>query len=94
MHNPPHPGEVLKDGVFSEGAYTIAGFAAHIGLSRVALSRVLNGHAAISADLAHRLSRALGTSPDVWLGMQCAHDLWKTSQANKVQYRKIKPLAA
>lgn len=92
MFNPPHPGEVLKDGVFSEGAYTIAGFAAHIGMSRVALSRVLNGHAAISADLAHRLAAALGGSAETWLRMQSAYDLWQLGQANKVQYRKIKPL--
>ena len=55
MHNPPHPGEVLRDGVFKDTGITITDFANRIGITRVALSRVLNGHAAISAEMAVRL---------------------------------------
>ncbi|PZN75954.1 MAG: addiction module antidote protein, HigA family [Candidatus Methylumidiphilus alinenensis] len=54
MHNPPHPGEVLKDGVFTGTDISIVGFAKRIGITRVALSRVLNGKAAISPDMALR----------------------------------------
>ena len=60
MHNPPHPGEVLKDGVFTGTDVSIVGFAKRIGVTRVALSRVLNGKAAISPDMALRLADALG----------------------------------
>jgi antitoxin HigA-1 len=92
MFNPPHPGEVLRDGVFSEGAHTVSAFAAHIGMSRVALSRVLNGHAAVSADLAHRLAAALGGSAQSWLAMQAAYDLWQLQRRNAKEYRRIKPV--
>ena len=60
MYNPPHPGEVLKDGVFTGTDVSIVGFAKRIGVTRVALSRVLNGKAAISPDMALRLADALG----------------------------------
>ena len=58
--NPPHPGEVLRYGFFAETGITITEFAARLGVTRVALSRVLNGKAAISADMAVRLAKALG----------------------------------
>lgn len=92
MHNPPHPGEVLKDGVFAEGAVTVTDAAAALGVTRVALSRVLNGRAAISAEMAVRLSRWLGTGPEVWLNMQAQYDLWKAEQALKRDVAKIPPL--
>ena len=54
MHNPPHPGEVLRDGVFTDTGITVTEFAKRIGVTRVMLSRMLNGKAGISADMAHR----------------------------------------
>jgi len=69
MYNPPHPGEVLRDGVFTDTGITVTGFATRIGVTRVALSRVLNGRAAISADMAVRLAAALGGSAESWLHM-------------------------
>jgi addiction module HigA family antidote len=57
-----------------------------LGVSRVTLSRVLNGRASISADMAIRLSEALGTSPDLWAGMQSQYDLW---QATKKRRKKV-----
>ncbi len=66
LHNPPHPGEVLKDGVFTGTDVSIVGFAKRIGVTRVALSRVLNGKAAISPDMALRLADALGGSAESW----------------------------
>ena len=64
MHNPPHPGEVLQDTVLAQ--MTVTEFAKRLGVSRVALSRVVNGRAAVSAELAIRLAAALGGSAESW----------------------------
>lgn len=89
MHNPPHPGEVLEDTVLIE--ISVTDFAKRLGVSRVALSRVVNGRAAVSAELAIRLAAALGGSPESWLQMQVAYDLW---HAQKKRRPKIVPLRA
>jgi len=80
MHNPPHPGEILKEDVLPELGLSVTNAAAALGVSRVTLSRVLNGRAAISADMAIRLGEWLGNGAEVWLRMQVAHDLWRASQ--------------
>lgn len=80
QHNPPHPGEVLKDGVFTDTGLTVKTFAERIGVTRAALSRVLNGRAAISPDMALRLADALGGSAESWLHMQASYDLWQARQ--------------
>lgn len=92
MHNPPHPGEVLRDGVFTDTGITVTAFAERIGVSRVTLSRVLNGKAGISADMAVRLAAALGGSAESWLQMQAAYDLWQAEKALKGEIAKIEPL--
>jgi antitoxin HigA-1 len=92
MFNPPHPGEVLRDGVFADSAITVTEFAERLGVTRVALSRVLNGRAAISADMAVRLAAALGGSAQSWLHMQANYDLWHAQRALKRQLAKIEPL--
>ncbi|MBI3776355.1 MAG: HigA family addiction module antidote protein [Gammaproteobacteria bacterium] len=89
MHNPPHPGAVLKDGLFADTAISVTEFAKHIGVTRVALSRVLNGKAGISADMALRLAAALGGSAESWLRMQATYDLWQAEQKAR---KKIRPL--
>lgn len=89
MHNPPHPGEILVDTVLSDGGLTVTAFAKLLGVSRVALSRVVNGRAAVSAELAIRLAAALGGSAESWLNMQVTYDLW---HAKKKARPKIKPL--
>jgi antitoxin HigA-1 len=90
MHNPPHPGEVLKDTVLrKDGGLSVTEFAKRLGVSRVALSRVVNGRAAVSADLAIRLTAALGGSAESWLLMQVSYDLW---QAHRKRRPKILPL--
>lgn len=92
MHNPAHPGEVLKDTVLrADGGITVTEFAKRLGVSRVALSRVVNGKAAVSAELAIRLAAALRGSAESWLRMQLAYDLW---QAQKKRRPKIEPLDA
>lgn len=92
MHNPPHPGEVLRDGVFTDTGITVTDFATRLGVTRVTLSRVLNGKSGISADMAVRLAAALGGSAESWLGMQNAYDLWLAEKALKRQVAKIEPL--
>lgn len=88
MHNPPHPGNVLREYLAS---VSITDAASHLGVTRAALSRILNGSAGISADMALCLSDALGTTPEMWMGMQAQYELW---QASKKKRRKITPLQA
>ena len=89
MHNPPHPGEVLQDTVLADGRLPVSEFARKLGVSRVALSRVVNGRAAVSADMALRFAAALGGSAESWLTMQAAYDLWHASRKRRP---KVKPL--
>ena len=89
MHSPPHPGEVLKDTVLrKDGGLSVTEFAKRLGVSLVALSRVVNGRAALSAELAIRLAAALGGSAESWLRMQVSYDLW---QARRKRRPKILP---
>lgn len=76
MHNPAHPGEVLREWI-PEGM-TITVVAERLGVSRVTLSKILNTKSGVSADMALRLSAWLGTTPEVWLEMQSA---WQSRQA-------------
>ena len=88
MFNPPHPGIVLRDYL---GDVSVTTAAKHLGITRAALSRILNGSAGISAEMALRLADALGTSPELWTGMQAQYDLWR---ASKKQRRKLTRLKA
>lgn len=78
MHDPAHPGEVLREWI-PEGM-TVTTAAEQLGVSRVMLSKILNGKAGISAEMALRLSAWLGTTPEIWLEMQLARDLWEAEQ--------------
>ena len=88
MFNPPHPGTVLREYL---GNVPVTAAAKHLGITRAALSRILNGSAGISADMALRLADALGTTPELWTGMQAQYDLW---QASKKRRRKVERLLA
>jgi addiction module HigA family antidote len=91
MHNPPHPGAVLADTVLrKDGGLTVSAFAKRLGISRVALSRVVNGRAAVSAELAIRLAAALGGSAESWLTMQLAYDL---ARVEKKRRPRIAPIS-
>jgi addiction module HigA family antidote len=83
MHSPPHPGEILKEDVLPELGLTVGQFAAHLGISRPRLSKVLNGRAGITAEMDLKLSEALGQIPGLWLRMQGAHDLWWAEQSQR-----------
>jgi antitoxin HigA-1 len=77
MHNPPHPGLVLGDYL---GDVSLAEAARRLGVTRATLSRIKNGHASVTADMAVRLGQLLGTSAELWLAMQAAYDLWTERQ--------------
>lgn len=81
MHNPPHPGEMLREDILPELGLTVTEAAAQLGVTRAALSRVLNGRAGISPEMALRLEAWLGEDnggrADLWLAMQAAYDLWQ-----------------
>jgi addiction module HigA family antidote len=91
MHNPAHPGELLT-GWLDDLDVSVTAFAMHIGISRVMLSRVLHGHAAVSADMDLRLAEALGTTPGYWLALQIQRDLWTAGETAK-ERKKIKRVA-
>jgi addiction module HigA family antidote len=88
MHNPAHPGRILANYLQDRSVTEVA---RHLGVTRPALSRVLNGRAGISADMALRISEAFGTDPDLWLRLQAQRDLWVASQKKR---KKVKPLVA
>ncbi|MGH8522976.1 MAG: HigA family addiction module antitoxin [Gammaproteobacteria bacterium] len=90
MFNPPHPGEALKDGVFSDTGITVTQAAKALRITRAALSRIVDGKAGISAEMALRLGQWLGTGPEIWLNMQSAYDLWQAEQRPRP---RIEPLA-
>lgn len=87
MLNPAHPGEVLREWL-PEGM-TVTKAAEELQVSRVTLSKVLNGKAGVTAGMALRLSEWLGTSPDLWLGMQTQWELWQAEQQPRPTIRPL-----
>jgi addiction module HigA family antidote len=87
MHNLAHPGEVLREYLPESLGVTEA--ARRLGVTRQALSALLNGRAGISAEMALRLEAALGTSAEMWVGMQAGHDLWRARQQRQPRVLKI-----
>jgi addiction module HigA family antidote len=86
MHNPPHPGEVLKEYL---GDITVTQAALKMGVNRVTLSRIISGSAGISADMAYRLASAFGTSPELWAGMQLQYDLFVASKLKRPKIQRL-----
>ena len=84
MHNPPHPGELVREALTAQPELDVTKFAAKMGVSRVSLSRLLNGKAGISAPMALNLSEALGTSAELWLNLQMQHDLWNARERRRI----------
>jgi len=80
MYNPPHPGGIIKDQCLAPLGLTVTAAAEWLGVSRSALSSLLNERAAISPEMALRLEAAGWGNAEAWLGMQLAHDLWQTKQ--------------
>lgn len=87
MHNPAHPGELLREWI--PDGLTVTEAAAQLAVSRVMLSKILNGKAGVTADMALRLSAWLDTTPEVWIDTQAAWDLWQAEQRG---LPNVKPL--
>ena len=83
MHNPPHPGEVLKELCIKPLGLTITDTAKTLDVSRKTLSSIINGKSGISPEMAVRLSIAFNTSSESWLNQQLQYDLWKAEQHRK-----------
>jgi antitoxin HigA-1 len=83
MHNPPHPGEILREFCIEPLDLSVTRAAEALGVSRKTLSAILNGRAGISPEMAIRLSKAFGTSAESWLNQQVQYDLWLAEQNSK-----------
>lgn len=92
--NPPHPGELLRDDVIAELGLSVTETAERLGMSRVALSRVLNARAAISPDLALRLEMAGVSTARAWLAMQANYDLAQAKQHTQPPIRALQSTPA
>ena len=80
MHNPPHPGEIIRELCLEPLGLSVTETAESLGVSRKTLSSILNGRAGISPEMAIRLSIAFDTSPESWLNQQSQYDLWQAEQ--------------
>ena len=93
MHNPPHPGEFIQEVYLEPFGITGRQLSEKLGVSPSTLNRVLNGKSGISSEMALRLSKALGRTPESWLAMQDHFDLWQARQSvnldevQKVEFR-------
>lgn len=89
---PTHPGEMLSEDFMPDYGLTVAGLAEAVGVSRQSVNELLRGRRAVSPEMALRLARLFGNSPEFWLNAQRAVDLWDASQAIKDDVARIKPL--
>ena len=80
MHTPPHPGEIVREECLEPLGLTVTRAAQGLGVTRQALSDLVNGKAGVSVEMSIRLSKAFGSSPETWLGMQTAYDLWRAQE--------------
>ena len=80
MHNPPHPGEFIQGVYLEPNELSCRELSSKLGVAASTLSRILKGSSGISPEMALRLSKALGRSPESWLAMQDNHDLWQAKQ--------------
>jgi len=80
MYNPPHPGEIIKDLWLAPAKISITEASKALGVSRKTLSKIINGNGSVTPEMAVRLSIALGSSPESWMGHQVTYDLWQVEQ--------------
>ncbi len=93
MHNPPHPGEVLRDLCLEPLGISVTEAAKALGVARKTLSSILNGHSGISPEMAIRLGKAFDTTPESWLNQQLQYDLWH-AEHNTTGLKVTKLIAA
>ena len=90
MHNPPHPGEIVKYECLEPLGLTVTRAAEGLGVTRQALSNLVNEKSDMSVDMALRLSQAFGSTPETWLRLQMAHDLWQArEQAEQIKVERF-----
>ena len=92
MQNPPHPGGIVKRQCLEPLDLSVTRAARGLGVTRQALSELVNERAGVSADMAIRLSKAFGSTPETWLGMQMAYDLWQARE--RARQIKVESFAA
>lgn len=80
MHEPLHPGFIVKDALIDGAGLTVTTAAEKLGVTRTTLSRLLNGHASISPEMALRLSKLFGNSIEIWVNLQAQYDVWLIQQ--------------
>jgi len=84
MHNPAHPGKVLRELWLEPMGLTLTEAAVRLGVTRKTMSKIVNGHGAITPEMALRLEMVFGTSAQAWMNMQTAYDLWQLSSLRKI----------
>lgn len=89
MHKPAHPGEVLRDMYLEPLGLTVTDASSALGVTRKALSELVNGRSGVSTSMALRLSKAFGTTPELWLNLQQNYDLWQAKQKTKLARVKV-----
>ena len=95
MYNPPHPGELIREECLKPLGLSVTAAAAGLGVTRKALSELLNGHSGVSPEMAIRLAKAFGSTAETWLAMQMQHDLWQAEQrAGKIKVARFRRPAA
>src|SRR3990167_9208396 len=92
MHNPPHPGLVVKRMLIEGAELSVTEAAKALGVGRVTLSKILNKKSGISPEMAIRLSLALNTSSEMWINMQSMYDLWQAEKKRKLLKANIKKI--
>lgn len=91
MHNPPHPGEILREDYLKPLGLSVTGAAEALQVSRKTLSAVLNERAGISPSMAYRLAKALNTSPELWINLQAQYDLWQAREVDLAAVQRLVP---
>ena len=92
MHNPPHPGEIIRDMCLDPLNLTVTEAAKSLGVTRKTLSMLLNGKSGVSPEMALRLSKVFGRTPEGWLRLQLQYDLWRAKK--NVDIHSLKRIAA
>jgi len=94
MKNPPHPGRIVRQECVEPLGLTVTAAAKGLGVTRKALSELVNGKSGISPEMAVRLAKAFGSSPEMWLGLQMDYDLAQVqTKAGRIKVRKLAPVA-
>ncbi len=91
---PAHPGEILREDILPALNLSVTAAAAHLGVSRQALHAVLSGRSSVSPEMAARIAKLFGSTPEFWLRLQMAHDLWRVERDLKDQLDQIVTLHA